>query len=466
MTSVFIWSITIFYLLTMNKIYGMNIQNIPHVTWYRIDLIFYRSFPCSDKRGSKIFPGCKVVSDAVTGEKNRMRCQEHITLLRPASFVMTWDKEQKITGYINLNLKEFNLINVQAHIVAIKPFMIDSSRLNLLHENKSFITAVFVLHTPYIRQYSFKSIANGEVSKINVTPEHLFYAVNRKAFVPISEITAADRLITDAGNEVRLLCRGSWRHRCSQPRWPMQIKRVYNLEVYREHTYFVGSLHLYVHNICQLAKTLQTSINHLIKVDKERAYLNLTSDDDVQQAIDALSAINKIKVDVKTALTVSQMTAIPLPVDKIEFLLDTRKLFESPAPNLEALAVQQAERVEEVRKQLGKPYTPEYSLQPVKIPNDRRRAVYLAAFQQLFSVFGSFTRGGAEVSVRDIFRDAPFTKNLAVIRTYRHAGIVVRVSDDTFYFTKYSSGNRALFLPENSAYMHNGKISVYQYLMF
>ena len=246
----------------------------------------------------------------------------------------------------------------------------------------------------------------------------------------------------------------------------MLIQQVYNLEVYREHTYFVGGLHLYVHNICHLAKTLQKSINHLIKVDKDRAYLNLKRDDDIQQAIDALSATNKIKADVKTALTVSQMTDIPLPVDRIEFLIDTRKLFESPAPDLEALAVQQTGKVEEVGKQLGKPYTPEYSLQPVKIPNDRRRALYLGAFLQLFSVFGSFTRGGAEVSVRDIFSNVPFTKNLAVIRTYRHAGIVVRVSDDTFYFTKYSSGNRALFSPENSAYIHNGKISVYQYLMF
>ena len=220
MTSAFIWSITIFYLLTMNKIYGMNIQSVPHVTWYRIDLIFYRNFPYSDKWGGKTFPGCEVVSavsDAVTGEKNKMRCREHITLLRPASFIMTLGKEQKRTGHISLNFKGFNLINVQAHIVAIKPFMIDSSRLNLLNRNKSFITSIFVLHSLHVRQYSFKNVNNGDVSKVNVTPEHLFYAVNRKAFVPVSDITFYDRLITEAGDEVRLLCPGGGQAASVQP---------------------------------------------------------------------------------------------------------------------------------------------------------------------------------------------------------------------------------------------------------
>ena len=295
--------------------------------WSKVYLSFYHDFPRQKAWKEKVFSGCQltlkpVVSGVTGAAHSMMRCLEQVMLLRPKIVTDNWEKQQKEQGYVTLNFPEFGLTAIQAHITAITPSVMDINGLNPSHSHKNFITSIFIRHVLDVRQYTFKNI-KGTYDKINVTPEHLFYVKNKHAFMPVSQISMHDRLITDNGAEVRLACHKNRQNCCSQSYMSGQIKPVYNLEVYNKHTYFVGDLHLLVHNICELAKKLQPEIGDLIKVDKDdKAYLHIKTDEDLKRATLAFNGIRFIQSDVKTALALSRLTSIPLPVEKIQPILD------------------------------------------------------------------------------------------------------------------------------------------------
>ena len=303
--------------------------------WSKIYLMFYHDFPWKKAWKEKVFSGCQltlkpVVSGVADAMQPIMRCREQVMLLRPKIVADNWEQQQKEQGYVTLNFPEFGLADIQAHITSITSSVMNVNGLNQSHSYKNFITSIFIRHVLDVRQYTFKNI-KGTHDKINVTPEHLFYVKNKHAFMPVSQISMHDRLITDTGDEVRLVCHKNRQDRCSQSYMPEQIKQVYNLEVYNKHTYFVGGLHLLVHNICKLARALQPKIGDLIKVDKDdKAYLHLNTDEDLQRAMVALNGISLIHSDLKTALLASKLTSIPLPIETMQPILDVhRALYQS-----------------------------------------------------------------------------------------------------------------------------------------
>ncbi|MEZ6094049.1 MAG: polymorphic toxin-type HINT domain-containing protein [Pirellulaceae bacterium] len=74
---------------------------------------------------------------------------------------------------------------------------------------------------------------------IGVTETHPFWSVRDQAFVPIGKLSVGDEVITLYGESKRITS--------ILPR-PGPAERVYNLEVNGEHTYFVGTQQLLVHN--------------------------------------------------------------------------------------------------------------------------------------------------------------------------------------------------------------------------
>lgn len=84
---------------------------------------------------------------------------------------------------------------------------------------------------------------------VGVTGNHLFWAVDRQAFVPIGEMDLGERVQTYHGETKRIAAK--------LPRPGPQD--VYNLEVYGEHVYHVTSAGLLVHNAYGSAPTSVTS---------------------------------------------------------------------------------------------------------------------------------------------------------------------------------------------------------------
>jgi hypothetical protein len=78
----------------------------------------------------------------------------------------------------------------------------------------------------------------GESKPIGVTDNHLFWSVERSDFVPIGKMELGERVQTFQGETKRIVLK--------LPR--PGSHRVYNLEVYAEHVYFVGEQGLLVHN--------------------------------------------------------------------------------------------------------------------------------------------------------------------------------------------------------------------------
>ena len=410
----FFYSIITFALTKTIVLYAENKSTV-HTTYREINLTFYHDFPWRKEWKNKAFPGCMPVVrstrlNSFNFMQKKMECQEHIVLLRKKTIADGYKIEQKRKGYINLSFPEFGLINVQAHINNIKPFVLYSTQLISMHGNKRLITALFIRHVLDVRQYTFKDINKGTFSKINVTPEHLFYAKNKHAFIPIFQVSTHDRLITDTDDQVKLVCWEKEQSQCSQPYQPGQIKQVYNLELSNQHTYFAGDMHLLVHNICALAKELQSKIGDLVTVDKDNnAHLHIRKNGDYKRALDALHEKWKggYLPALKVALAVSQEKHIPIPITLIQ----------------------------EFWKNVTAP--------PVDSPAG---SFFHNCFEALFSYLGEYKRvglGNKLFSLEDVFSSDG--SQGAIIRTQCHLAIVRKKSWGEYEFSKFMADGDFIF---------------------
>ena len=83
-------------------------------------------------------------------------------------------------------------------------------------------------------------VFSGESQPIGVTDNHLFWSVDRQQFLPIGKMEIGEQVQTFHGETKRI--------EAKLPRPGPQV--VYNLEVYGEHVYFVGSTGMLAHNMC------------------------------------------------------------------------------------------------------------------------------------------------------------------------------------------------------------------------
>lgn len=99
----------------------------------------------------------------------------------------------------------------------------------------SVITATF-RHPPATQVVSLQ--IEGDSEPIGVTSNHLFWHVDKQCFTPVEQMQVGDRLL-DLRGEIRRIT-------AIQPRPGPRI--VYNLEVFGEHVYFVGTQAVLAHN--------------------------------------------------------------------------------------------------------------------------------------------------------------------------------------------------------------------------
>ena len=188
-----------------------------------------------------------------------LRCREQLFLLRPEKTIRAWQQMQKQQGYILLNMPEYGLNNLHAYISSVDNLhLYNTIRKN--HPDTGQITGIFLHHTKDVRQYIIQNKETGKTSYINATPSHKFYMENKKVFVPISQFTDKDTLLDYHGKRATLLCgnnkhsnnrHGNNRHKhCGKPIYQGKPTTVYNLEVYPQHTYYIGEPQILAHNCC------------------------------------------------------------------------------------------------------------------------------------------------------------------------------------------------------------------------
>ena len=236
---------------------------IPQIAQQEIDLVYYKVFPLHKFLKHTDVPDCTVKPETVSlrqkSHHSALICKEQVHLLREKETVALWQKENKLHGFILLDMPEMGIHHIKAHITAVKSVLKfnDNNIAYLVNNHIKHsdsvrpITGVFIRHVTSVRKYLLKNSRTGRISAVNATPEHRFYVSNRQAFIPIAEVSLSDRLITDTGEEVRIIADVKGRERKQQHdkgHYSERLKTVYNLEVSEKHTYFVSDLRVFVHN--------------------------------------------------------------------------------------------------------------------------------------------------------------------------------------------------------------------------
>ena len=229
-------------LFTTNVLGGENKTGIADITYYR-DFLHKQTYDKKPVEGC-----CKF--HTITGE-SILRCKEHIRLLRPLKVIEGWLERQKKLGYLKLSINEMGVYNVHGHIKLITGSSNQLKLISAYRKNSSMVTGLFIRHTSDVNTYTFRMKKTGHMSNISVTPNHRFYVKNQDKFIPISQISPEDLLISKTGESVSSVAFN--RYTRESNKWDNNIPvAVYNLETSMRHTYFVGDNHVLVHNECSL----------------------------------------------------------------------------------------------------------------------------------------------------------------------------------------------------------------------
>ena len=241
-------------IFTLNKVAESAINNANKINlkdWKKVVLVYFHDFPqqyesLQNSPDCFFIPGLSTASDSI--RKSVWRCRERISLLRPATLIRNWKQKQRANGAIDFNLPSAGINHVAAHIESVSSIANNILPVSSDSAGTEVVTGIFLRHSINVITYTFQSMLTGQLSKINATPEHLFYVKNRHAWIPLYKITAG-MILTDNHNQpIRLLCPDDQRGHCGMPLYPGKITTIYNLEVYKKHVYFAGRQALLVHN--------------------------------------------------------------------------------------------------------------------------------------------------------------------------------------------------------------------------
>ena len=276
---IFILAHTVKCTVCMSEELNINAQNnssiaMPSDKWEAVNITYTKNFPYfSDDKA--ISPECiKVFIYLHNKKKNkqktvRLRCNENITLLRPVSVISRWSKFQKKNGYLLFTMKEYGLVNIHTHMT--KTVLPHGNTFNMNLSGR--VTGIFFRHTRNAKEYKFRNIKDHTVSSIIMTPEHPVFIKNKQTFIPIGAVSFYDTL---SNKNLHLLCQEGQRGDCGIPYHPQKLEEVYNIEIYKNHTYVVGKEKILVHNICHpTPQELYAHFNTGGDVSEQPIYLSI-----------------------------------------------------------------------------------------------------------------------------------------------------------------------------------------------
>ncbi|GGF96693.1 MULTISPECIES: polymorphic toxin-type HINT domain-containing protein [Cysteiniphilum] len=172
-----------------------------------------------------------------------------IKLLRP----IQWLEENGIDQVGKravFSLPEFGIDQVEVTVTDITDTSVDTKDIDWHMGKTKTVIGTFKRYAQDMATYAFKD-ENGNVEKINATPNHPFYVINKQAYIAIDDITTNDNLISQSGEILQLICSEEQISSCGRSYYKGDKPIiVYNFEVQLDHVYYVGKNKVLVHNIC------------------------------------------------------------------------------------------------------------------------------------------------------------------------------------------------------------------------
>ena len=297
-----------------------------------LHVIYYDYFPWHDSYRYTGHKGC-IRLEKNTGRAGTtvLKCMEHLKLLVATQTAREWLSMQQRRGYFSLTINSLNVHKARARVLTAQ-----FSGFNPDSMQRGVVTGISSRHVTDVRKYFIKNRHTQTVAAITVTPEHLFYVVNKHAFIPIKDISADDVFITRDGYHADLVCDAGGGNHCGIPWHNGEVVRVYNLEVNQGHQYFAGRDGLLVHNVCNLARSLQADLpGDLIvtrgRLWKKRAYLNIVGLPQVPQVEAALKKIKPTYTgeELNCFLLAAAFTGKPLKIKRLAGYFDAVDKFAS-----------------------------------------------------------------------------------------------------------------------------------------
>ena len=219
-----------------------------HENLQQVNIFYHKNFPYRQRYANHKIKDCiKMPARGI------VRCKEFMFLIRPENKVNNWLRIQHEKGYLPLTLVESGATNVQGYINQVTPagFSSVNKKIDKVHSPYVPATGIFIRHVPDVRQYTFKNMKTNIVFSVKATREHPIYSVNRQAFVPISQLSPEDQLLSENGQKIQLICQYGIKKDCSAYFNKGEITAVYNIEVGQRHTYFIQDEKILVHNTCE-----------------------------------------------------------------------------------------------------------------------------------------------------------------------------------------------------------------------
>ena len=183
-------------------------------------------------------------------------------LLRPFRFIKT--HHLAVGQLAMLNMVGIGIPNQGTMVTAIKA--LPAQLVQQLHTGTQPVIGYFKHYVNDVRTYRFRDKDN-HIFSIHATPNHPFWIKNLHIFSPITDITSAMALVGADNQTIHLICHHNQLH-CGKPYWKGHIFIVYNIEVYHQHVYRVGSHSILVHN----KPGLQNAINKISQLDTDDIY--------------------------------------------------------------------------------------------------------------------------------------------------------------------------------------------------
>ena len=223
-------------------------ESVIYENLLKVSIFYYRDFPYRHGYLNQQIKGCIKIP-----EEGIVRCKELIALIRPGSKVNNWLRIQHEKGYLPLTLKEFGVTKVQGHINKVMPAGFSSFNKQTDGAGSRYVpaTGIFMRHALDVKKYTFKNVKTNVIFSVQATREHPVYSVSRQAFVPVSKLLPEDKLLSENGQKIQLLCRQGVKNGCGVSFNQGRISVVYNIEVSQRHTYFIQGEKMLVHNDCK-----------------------------------------------------------------------------------------------------------------------------------------------------------------------------------------------------------------------
>lgn len=189
---------------------------------------------------------------------------------------MEYHKADKIGNKVWLEMPEQG-IGGYATVTAIKACPHDTRAWKRSKTKHSYrpVIGKFQRWSSNVWNYTFDT---GET--LGATPEHPFYSLERKAYIAIGDIKLQERIRTYGGKPARLIAK---KKRVGR-------EKVYNLEIHKDHNFFVGKSGLSVHNsyIAGVPKDKQQKfLKHKDKFEVQGDNV-VIKDDEIRKKINSL----------------------------------------------------------------------------------------------------------------------------------------------------------------------------------